>query len=465
MSDGSGLFGRGLLYVVVLSTQVLASTLVSPILAHSLPPEEFGALASAIALFQVLSALAVLGMDRVITVRRSIDEDSAGSRQLLTISFLLSTGVSVLAFASMLWWAPAVGFGDRYALAVAVVLWTLPGAFVQCSSALLLSEDRIGWFAAVTLVSSVVGPVVGLGLIFSFGRNASVYAIGGVIAQFAAAILAAIITRPSLGKDASRGAPLAALRLGLPLTASGLAYFVLNAGDRLIILRELGPAAVGRYQVAYVVGSTVLLLLGFLNLAWSPRIVAVRDRTKRTMLSVRARDALYALLMPIIAGVSLGAPVALRVVAPESYEPSSLLPLVFIVALSAFPIVASGATGRMLLADSRGGILAIAAAVSATINVVLNLCLIPFVGLLGSAIATFVAFFALAGIQRAAIGPRTMWPGPPRRLVGLAAGVTALSALSLLPTQDVLLNTIRFVGALVSVVWLVIVFRRVRKDV
>ena len=46
----SVLFGRGLLYVVVWSMQLVVSSLISPVLAHLMPPAEFGVLASAIAL-------------------------------------------------------------------------------------------------------------------------------------------------------------------------------------------------------------------------------------------------------------------------------------------------------------------------------------------------------------------------------------------------------------------------------
>jgi len=55
-----GLFGRSLLYVVVLSLQTVVAGVVSPVLAYLLGPTQFGSLAAAIALHQALIVLTVV---------------------------------------------------------------------------------------------------------------------------------------------------------------------------------------------------------------------------------------------------------------------------------------------------------------------------------------------------------------------------------------------------------------------
>ena len=71
---------RGLLYVVVWSLQIVSGSLVSPVLAHLMGPAEFGQLASAIALHQVLIVLAVLGIDQALILQRA----EAGARTATT---------------------------------------------------------------------------------------------------------------------------------------------------------------------------------------------------------------------------------------------------------------------------------------------------------------------------------------------------------------------------------------------
>ena len=82
-----------------------------------------------------------------------------------------------------------------------------------------------------------------------------------MISQFAAMALGLAFTRPALTGLFDRALIGRAVRLGAPLALSTLLVFVLNAGDRLIIQRLLGPEEVGRYQVAYVVGYVVVLLV------------------------------------------------------------------------------------------------------------------------------------------------------------------------------------------------------------
>lgn len=123
----------------------------------------------------------------------------------------------------------------------------------------------------------------------------------------------------------------------MPLALASLAYFVLNAGDRIVLQRLMGPDAVGRYQVAYVVGSSVILLLSFTNSAWAPHFAKMRDETARFALAMTARNEIYRLLNPIIVALTLVTPLAMPILVPASFDPSSLTVVVFMVALTAYP--------------------------------------------------------------------------------------------------------------------------------
>ena len=79
----SDLFGRGMLYVVIWSMQMVVATVVSPVLTHVLPVAAFGSLSAAIALYQLLIVLTVLGLDQALEIQRVEDEDPARARGLL----------------------------------------------------------------------------------------------------------------------------------------------------------------------------------------------------------------------------------------------------------------------------------------------------------------------------------------------------------------------------------------------
>ena len=406
-----GLFGRSLLYVVVLSLQTVAAVVVSPMLAYLLGPTEFGSLATAIALHQALIVLAVLGLDQGLVLQRAADKDSRAARGLVAVGIALSMAVTFGIGVTGPLWSRSLGFGGFSSLLIATVLWTAPGAIVQLTLAELLTEDRLVPFAAVSVLSAVGGQVFGIALLFSVARTASAYAWGGVISQSSAMVVALICTRPRLAGLRDRAVTTRAFRIGIPMAFSGAAFFVLNAGDRIIVQRDLGAFQVGRYQVAYTVGWVVVLLVIFTSQAWTPRFAAVQDEAERWVLLGQSRDELYRLLIPVTLGITLAAPVALRLVAPPTFEPASLLIVVYLVAVSAFPIAAGGASDRALITMRRAKPLAVVAGVAAATNIALNIVLVPVMGIAGAALATVAAFALQAFLQLRALPKHRTWPG------------------------------------------------------
>ncbi|MCU1405466.1 MAG: hypothetical protein JWQ43_1769 [Glaciihabitans sp.] len=458
----SGLFGRGMLYVIVWSLQLVAGTVVSPILAHLLGVGEFGGLASGIALFQVLSVLALLGLDQAVILQKAEDGDDNAARGLVAVGIGISSIVTLAVAIAAPLWSHALGFGYFSPLVLAVILWTAPGAAVQVMLALLLAQDRLRAFSIVSALSAVGGQVIGLALLVLVHRDAVTYAWGGVFSQFAAMFLALALTKPKLSGLVNWPVTWRAIKLGIPLALGSLAFFVLNAGDRLVIQRLLGAEAVGRYQVAYVVGSVVILLLTFTSSAWIPRIAAIKDPAERWKLSSDARDGLYRLLAPVIIGITLGAPVALRIVAPSSYAPEGLLIVVLLVALAAFPVAESGATTRLLITLRRGRSIAVIAGVAAVLNVALNIVLVPMLGIAGSALATLVSFTLLAVLQARVLPAVPVWRGPSFRLGALVAVCVLVASASVLLPQSEPFNIGRFVVALCCLPWFLHALRTAR---
>jgi len=455
-SDQAGLFGRGLLYVVVFSLQTVAATVVSPVLAHLIGPSEFGRLASVIALYQLLTVICIIGMDQAVVLQRQEDGNDRAARGLLVVSFAIIISVTLLVGLTAPFWSKPLGFGPFSPLLLATFLWTGPGACVQVMLALLLAEDRLRTFTLVSALAALGGQVIGI-LLLVFGNNdATTYAWGGVFSQFAALGIALFATRPRLRGLLDLAMARRAISFGVPLALGGISAFVLNAGDRIIIQRVLGAAEVGRYQIAYVVGYVVVMLLLFTSQAWTPRFAAIRDRAERMVLVETSRNELYRLLMPMILGITLGAPVALRIVAPASYRPDSLVIVVFLVALSAFPVAASGACGRELFALRRGRSIALGAAVAAVANVLLNLWWVPLFGIAGSAAATVIAFSIQTFVLLRSVPRTPPWPRAPLRLwVGIVVVCLISAATTQLP-QTLEWNVARLVVAVGCLPWFIL---------
>lgn len=453
----SRLFGRGLLYVVVWSLQLVAGTVVSPVLAHLLGVSDFGALASAQAIFQVVSVLALLGLDQALVLQHAEDGDARAARGLVAVGLVVSFVATGAALVSVPLWAGAAGFGPDHDLLLVVLLWTAPSAAVQVMLALLLAEDRFRAFATTSIVSAVGGQVIGLTLLLTLGGGALTYAWGSVISQTLAMLLGLVLTRPRLRGLVDRGVTRRAIAFGVPLALASLAYFVLNAGDRIVLQRLLGPDAVGRYQVAYVVGSSVILMLSFTSNAWAPHFARMRDAVERTALAVRSRDEIYRLLNPVVLAITLVTPFAMPILVPASFDPTSLVVVVWVVALTAYPATAGGASGRLLTIERKAGTIGVITAVAAAVNVGLNFVLVPLLGILGAAVATVIAYSVLSALQLRVLPTRASWRGAPAPLLwSVLATVVVAGASTLLP-QTLEWNLGRVVVALACLPWF---FRR-----
>jgi O-antigen/teichoic acid export membrane protein len=451
----SSLFGRDLLYVVVLSLQLVSATVVSPVLAHVLPGVEFGHLSSAIALHQVLVVLALVGLDQAMVVLRAESGGDATARTLVAAGLVMAVLTTGLAFVTEPLWGPALGFPAGDPIVPVVIGWTPLASGVLMVSALLLSQDRLLAFAAVNVLASIGGQVAGLCVLFIGGhRTATAFAVGNLITLTATLLLGIVLVRPRVTGLREVATTRRALRLGLPLMISGLAVFVLNASDRLVVQRLLGAEEAGRYQIAYVVGNLAVLLLSFTDGAWLPRIVALRDEASRWRAISLARSGLLKLMTPVILGVTLAAPLVLTIVAPASMRPEDLHAVVYLVALAGFPVLLGVGWSWELMTRKRTRGLAAGAIGAALANVALNIALVPVLGLVGAAAATVAAFALEAVAYWIAVPRHVRVPRTSRRLLAGGAAAAAVSAATLFLPHTTTWDLVRFGLAVACLPWL-----------
>jgi O-antigen/teichoic acid export membrane protein len=459
----AGLFGRGLLYVAVTSLPLVTATVVSPVLAHLLGPEQFGLLASAIALHQVLMAIAVVGVDQALILVRAESGGDRGPRVLITAGTVLALALTLLAASTVGLWNGLLGFGSANALATATVWWTVPTVFLQLGLALLMAQDRLRAYAVVSIMLTVGSQVIGLAFLLALDERASsVYAWGGLAGRVLAMAACLLVLRPRWFARGDRATIQGAFALGLPIALGALSSFVLNSGDRLVIQTLLGPAEAGRYQVAYTIGFEAITVFAYTGAAWAARFAEIREDSRRWHLLGQARDHLYELLAPSLLAVNLAAPLLLRIFAPESFRPTGLLTVVFLVSLAGVPQIAILGSTRALITQRRTKPIALAAGLAAVVNLGLNLLWVPLIGLEGAALATAVAFTVQAVVLRLAFRPLRAWPRTPPRIVVLLGATTAVSGVFSLAPQTLGWIVVRTVLAVLAGLWVIATYLRGR---
>jgi O-antigen/teichoic acid export membrane protein len=357
-------------------------------------------------------------------------------------------------------WSGMLGFDHYSATLRLAVLWAGTSAVTNAALGLLRSQDRLLMFSVVGVMQSVVAEAMSLVLVVSVEPTAQMFILGRMLAQLIALALALAATRPKVFGTRDRGIALAGLAFALPLVPVEIANFVMNTAGRLVLRHELGLEEVARYQIANNLGAVPAILITVLNIAWMPRIFALAAGGQRAAVLAASRDALYRLLMPVMIGLSLGMPILLRLWAPPEYRPGGLLLVAACVIVGVVPYTAALSATRGLLAGGHSGTVAVANAVCAVANVVLNLVLVPLFGLSGSAAAAFAAYGILHVILLTRSRILAPVPGPGAvRLAKVTIAVAVTLLIAFLPATPAFL-VLRGVLVVATVGWFLAVLRQ-----
>jgi O-antigen/teichoic acid export membrane protein len=201
------------------------------------------------------------------------------------------------------------------------------------------------------------------------------------------------------------------LAFGIPMMIGyELSGLILAVGDRYVIDGLIGPEPLGLYAAAYNLCQYVqALVIASLGQAIMPIYLRMWDRQGVTETAAFIGRSLrtYAIFgVPIIAGLAAVGPELLPSLASEKYAGSAII-LPWVIG----GMVVDGANsmvGAGLFIHRKTRTIMTIVLSSAALNIVLNLILVPRIGILGSAIATLVCYSA-AALGMAAAG-RSLLP-------------------------------------------------------
>jgi O-antigen/teichoic acid export membrane protein len=192
------------------------------------------------------------------------------------------------------------------------------------------------------------------------------------------------------------------LAYSLPLVPTRYSLTTLTYSDRLIIAWVFGPAAAGVYAASYDLALVIWHMLNPIRVALYPAISRLWDEGRREETGQYLTSAMkYALLLalPAIVGLTALAPQLLRLLATDEFARASR----WIVPIAAVGILLSSLAAffnLMLRLHKSTRLIAASLMISAASHLLLNLILIPAIGITGGAIATVAGYaidFSLSG--------------------------------------------------------------------
>ena len=388
------MFRRGSVYSITLGIQLSAGILVVPLLTRVLNPSEYGALTVALVVVQVLVVVAAAGIPAAVTRFHFGDGGSTEARALVPITFVVALVVATVATATGPWWSNLIE-DLEYGTLLRVATWTIvPLAVTLSAQASLQAEDRAREFVFVGAISGVGAQLTGLAAVVLIDKSPSQYLLGFLVGTLAAAIVAISLVRPPV-KTATFRLLKRALHYGGPTVPHSLALFLVAAGDRFVVEREMGLTEVARYQVAYLVGALGIGLAVAFNNAWAPLVYSSGDEARPRVLSETTRAAF--LVSALAAGaIAMMSPIGLSIAAPSGYAPEDLVPITAIVAVGVIPYVGYLASAHVAFQHGKTSVFAWLTPLVAATNVILNLVLVPRFGLAGAAFTTLASYLLLA---------------------------------------------------------------------
>ena len=390
---GSGAFLRAApIYVVGMLLQSGLGIFLLPLTTRILGVEQFGVAGTATAISGLLAVVYGLGLNYSI-VRFYYDSPPDAKRAdwaaLMRLQAVAAAGLALITYATGPLWSSLLGdFGWNGAFKIAVAsAWVI--AMQGTALGVLRAAERPWTFFSVVLTQLGLGSALGLWL-------ASVYGAAGYVGGLGLGSLAAL----GIGVVANYRRPAwrwslpgAGLRLSLPVMSHQLAVWGMDLSDRLLVAAYLGARDVARYQIAYVAGSALTLLLSSIQSAWGPTYMRQTERARRLLPSVLVLPVGAAALCAV-ALLVIVMPVLLDFLVPSSFGGTTMI--VAVVAVSTLPRAAYLMAVTCLVDRKRTGRMATASGLGAILNVGVNLVAIPAFGLIAAATTTALANVVMA---------------------------------------------------------------------
>lgn len=190
-----------------------------------------------------------------------------------------------------------------------------------------------------------------------------------------------------------------ALAFSLPLVPHLLGTWVLYLSDRLVLERFVSAADLGLYSLGAAIGTAMHFLATAAGRAFAPAItLALKDPAQRGQVPLLGTFWLLGLAWAATALALLLTDV-IRLLAPPEFHEATEVVAWIVFGYLAFGVYMIAAQGTYFSMRTR--LVAVLTLTAGALNVALNFLLIPPLGIAGAAVATLVAFAALAVMQGA----------------------------------------------------------------
>ena len=391
------------------SLLVTVASLVSfPIFTRVFTVDEYGILNLVSASLMLLTGISKMGVQHSIVRFYGVAKTGKGQltlEQYYSTAFFGMLGIAtivsaVAAVASLVipssWWNDPRAAGLLLLASVLVIARTVDSSL----SNFLRAEERSGIYSVYNVAKKYIGLAVILFVLYFVARNLYGFYWATIVTEVGATVVLATILfrkRRYTPRAFSPALFRTMLAFGAPMIGYELAGIVLNIGDRYVIQTMLGSNALGIYSAGYNLCEYIqIIVMASIGQAIMPMYVRMWEEKGEEETRRFISQALHYYLMlalPLIAGLMTVGEDLLVLLASEKYrESGAIIPYVITGMVVDGMVVIVGAG---LYIHKSTTVIAGLVAMSAVLNITLNILMIPHLGILGAAQATLISYAVL----------------------------------------------------------------------
>lgn len=369
------------------------STITVPLFTRLLTTAEYGTYSLYISWFNILTIITSLNLyygvfnNALNKIQDANERDRyVSSMQGLTVVLTFILIIVYAPFQDL--WSELLGLNKLVLWLMMAVLLVEPA--IQFWSARQRFEYRYKTMVSITLLKSILNPVLGLVLVLAaredkaFARIVSVVAVEVIIAG------TIMIIQFYRGKTFYNKANWKyALSFNLPLIPHYLSGTILNQGDRIMIKSLVGESEVGIYSVAYSIGMLVQLFTNAINNSLTPWMYDNLNR--KDYKSIRKNvNTILLFLGGVIIALCFFVPELVRIFGSKEYY--SAIYVVPPVAASVYFVFLYNIFAIPQMYYEKQRFMAIASIVAAVLNIILNAIFIPIFGFYAAGYTTVISY-------------------------------------------------------------------------
>ncbi len=391
----STLFSNTVIFAIGSFSSKLLVFLLLPLYTRTLSTKEYGDIDLVIQMANLLLPLATLSIAEAI-IRFGLDKKIDNKKVISTSAFITIFGIGVLTL-----FMPLI-FKLDYVKEVRILfyIYMITAAFKLVFLESVRASGNVKLYAFNGILSTVTMISFNLVFLLIFKLGVTGYILAIVLSDFVCAVF--LFFKAKLYKSLSvrfynKKLAKAMLKFSFPLIPTAIMWWITNVSDRFLVEHFLGAEENGLYTVAYKLPTIVTVVYAMFSKAWNMSAITQYDNKNKSRFYKNVFDINSSMLYVLAGGLLLFIIPLTHILVSENFVEAYLYSPILIVST----VFASFCSflGGIYVASKKTVNSFVTSLLGAGLNIILNIILIPIIGINGASLATLLSYFLVFVIR------------------------------------------------------------------